>query len=156
MKNKYLAFAKNLGLSAVAALAAGAGAAELASRVTNNKTVIGIVSGISEYLAAYGVFLPLHAKDNYDIYKDSQGNFKWREFIKDQLKLAGGFVTLDVLYLIGKPILTRLFLQAGNDPAVSSLYADLICIGSLGGLSVPIGKITGNIRSKKPTIEDVL
>jgi len=149
MVNKYLSFAKNVGIASVAGLAVGAGAAELAHLVSDNKTLTSIVSTLGEYVAAYSVFLPLHARDNPDLYKDEQGNFKTREFVKDQLKLAGGFVLIDIAYLTGRPIITREFLESGFSPSQASLYADAISYPALIALAVPVAKLTGNIRSKE-------
>ena len=72
MKNKYISFAKNIGIATVAGIATGAGAAELSNLISDNKTATAIASTISEYVAAYSVFLPLHAKDNQDIYRTSE------------------------------------------------------------------------------------
>jgi len=77
MKNKYISFSKNLGLALIAGLAAGAGVAGLSDIITDNKTSIAIASTISEYVAAYSVFLPLHAKNNSYIYRTDKGKFKW-------------------------------------------------------------------------------
>ena len=154
MKNKYISFAKNMGIAAVAGLAAGAGAAELSNLISDNKTATAIVSTVSEYAAAYAVFLPLHARDNQDIYKTNEGKFKWKEFIKDQIKLAGGFVLLDIAYLTGRPILTKEFLDSGISPSEASLYADAISYPVLMAAAFPIAKITGNIRSKDSKLED--
>ncbi len=92
MRNRYLSFAKNIGIAATAGLLAGAGTAELSNLVTDNKTAIAVVSTVSEYIAAYAAFLPLHSRDNRDVYRTKEGKFKWKEFIKDQIKLAGGFI----------------------------------------------------------------
>ena len=147
MKNKYFAFAKNSGISLFASLIAGAGAAEICGFITNNETAIGVSSTLSEYIAMYSVFLPLHARDNQDIYRDEFG-FKWKEFLKDQVKLAGGFFILDLAYLIGKPFLAREFLLNGFEPAKSSIYSDAIIYLAAIPLIFPIGKFTRNIRSK--------
>ncbi len=56
MKNKYISFAKNMGIAAITGLVAGAGAAELSNLITDNKTATAIASTISEYTAAYAVF----------------------------------------------------------------------------------------------------
>lgn len=150
MKNKYLAFAKNIGLAAIGGLGVGAGVAELTNLITDKQTVTAITSTVSEYVAAYSIFLPLHARDNRDIYKGGvDGRFKWGEFITDQLKLAGGFVLLDIAYLAGRPLLAKRFLESGISPSSSSLYADAISYPALIIAALPIAKITGNIRSKK-------
>jgi len=154
MKNKYFSFAKNLGIAAIAGLAAGAGAAELSSLVTDNKTATAIASTLSEYIAAYAAFLPLHAKDNQDVYRTVEGKFKWGEFVKDQLKLAGGFALLDIAYLTGRPFLAKDFLDSGINPSQASLYADAISYPALMAAAFPIAKITGNIRSKETNLED--
>jgi len=155
-KNKYFSFAKNLGIAAVAGLAAGAGAAEISSLITDNKTATAIVSTFSEYVAAYAAFLPLHARDNQDIYRTAEGKFKWRAFIKDQAKLAGGFVILDMAYLTGRPFLAKEFLDYGITPSQASLYADAISYPSLMAAAFPIAKFTGNIKSKEKRLEDRL
>lgn len=149
MKNKYLAFAKNVGISSVVGLGMGAGVAELTNLITDKQTVTAITSTVSEYVAAYSIFLPLHARDNRDLYKGDDNRFKWKEFIIDQLKLAGGFVLLDIAYLAGRPLLAKKFLEAGISPSSSSLYADAISYPALIIAALPIAKITGNIRSKK-------
>ena|SRR3989338_8832473 len=149
MKSKYISFAKNMGIAAVAALAAGAGIAELSDLITDNRTTTAIASTVGEYIVAYAAFLPLHARDNKDIYRDSEGKFKRGEFIKDQVKLAGCFVILDIAYLTGRPILTKEFLESGINPSQASLYADAISYPILMAAAFPIAKITGNIRSKK-------
>ena len=154
MKNKYISFAKNIGIATVAGIATGAGAAELSNLISDNKTATAIASTISEYVAAYSVFLPLYAKDNQDIYRTSEGKFKWKEFIKDQIKLAGGFVLLDIAYLTGRPILAKEFLDSGVNPSEASLYADAISYPVLMAAAFPIAKITGNIRSKESDLED--
>lgn len=156
MNNKYISFAKNIGLATVAGVVAGAGAAELSNLITDNKTITAIVSTVSEYAAGYAVFLPLHARDNQDIYRTNEGKFRWGEFIKDQAKLAGGFVLLDIAYLTGRPFLAKTFLEHGINPAQASLYADLISYPTMIVAAVPIAKITGNIRSKEKKLEDEL
>ena len=150
MRNKYLSFAKNLGISAVAGLAAGAGAASLSSLVTDNHTITAVSSTIAEYAAAYSVFLPLHVRDNRDIYTREDGKFNWKLFVGDQIKLGGGFFVLDVAYLIGRPYLAKEFLQSGAPPAQASLYADLISYPSLFLAAFPLAKIIGIIRSENP------
>ena len=60
------------------------------------------------------------------IYTKKDGKFNWKSFIGDQLKLAGGFVVLDIAYLTGRPYLAKEFLESGVEPAQASLYADLI------------------------------
>ena len=154
MRNKYVSFAKNMGIAAVAGVAAGAGVAELSNLITDNKTATAIASTISEYAASYAVFLPLHARDNRDIYRTPEGKFKWGEFIKDQIKLAGGFVILDIAYLTGRPFLAKEFLDSGVNPSEASLYADLISYPVLMAAAFPIAKITGNIRSKEKGLEN--
>ena len=149
MRNKYISFAKNIGIAAVAGLTAGAGIAELSDLITENKTVTAILSTVGEYAAAYAIFLPLHARDNRDVYRDKEGKFKWREFIKDQVKLTGAFVFLDVAYLAGRPVLTEKFLDSGLNPSRASLYADAISYPVLLAAAFPIAKITGNLRSKE-------
>lgn len=154
MKNKYLSFAKNIGIAAVFGLTAGAGATELSNLITDNNSATAIVSTVSEYAAAYAAFLPLHAKDNQDVYKNSKGKFKWKEFFKDQIKLAGGFILLDIAYLTGRPFLTKEFLDSGMNPLQASLYADAIAYPTLMAAAFPVAKITGNIRSKKQSLEE--
>lgn len=154
MKNKYITFAKNVGIAAVAGIAAGAGAAELSNLITDNKAATAMVSTVSEYTAAYAAFLPLHARDNRDVYRTIEGKFKWKEFITDQIKLAGGFILLDITYLTGRPFLTKEFLDSGVNPLQASLYADAISYPILMATAFPIAKITGNIRSKETKLED--
>lgn len=154
MKNKYISFAKNMGIAAITGLVAGAGTAELFNLITDDKTMTAIASTISEYTAAYSVFLPLHARDNMDIYRTEEGKFRWGEFIKDQIKLAGGFVLLDIAYLTGRPLLAKEFLDSGVGSSQASLYADAIFYPVLIAAVFPIAKITGNIRSKEKNLED--
>ncbi len=85
MKNKSFLFAKNVVIASAAGLAAGAGAAELSNLFTDNKTITSVISTASEYFTIYGAFLPLHAKDNQDIYRTEKGKFKYKNFIKDQI-----------------------------------------------------------------------
>jgi len=148
MKRKYFSFAKNIGIAAAAGLVAGAGAAELSTLVTDNKTAVAIISTASEYIASYSLFLPLHARDNKDIYRTPEGRFKWKTFINDQIKLAGGFALLDIAYLIGRPILAREFLDSGINPSQASLCADAISYPILMMAAFPLAKITGNLRSR--------
>jgi hypothetical protein len=154
MKNKYISFIKNAGIAAATGLAVGAGSAELSNLVTDNKTAVAITSAIGEYAAAYSVFLSLHSQDNEDIYRTYEGKFKWRDFIKDQVKLAGGVLFLDIAYLVGKPILTKKFLDSGINPSCASLYADAISYPLLIMAALPIAKITGNIKSKELRLEE--
>jgi len=148
MNKKYLSFATNIGITAFAGLATGIGVAELSNLVTDNKTITAITSTMGEYIAAYAVFLPLHARNNRDIYRTLEGRFKWSDFIRDQIKLAGGFVLLDIAYLTGRPLLAKEFLDSGFNPSQASLYADMISYPALMAASFPIAKITGNLRSK--------
>jgi len=154
MKSKYLSFAKNAGIGALAGLAAGAGVSELADLISDNHTANAIASTISEYVAAYSAFLPLHARDNKDIYTKENGRFNWKSFIKDQAKLAGCFVILDIVYLTGRPYLAKEFLESGIEPAKASLYADFISYPALFAASFPIAKITGNIRKANSDLND--
>jgi hypothetical protein len=154
MDQKYVSFAKNMVIAGVAGLAAGAGVAELSNLLTDNKTTTAILSTASEYIAAYAAFLPLHAKDNQDIYKTNTGKFKHKEFIYDQIKLAGSFAALDIAYLIGRPILTKKFLDSGIDPALSSLYADAAFYSLFALAAFPLAKLTGNLRSNKTKLEE--
>jgi len=152
--NKYLAFAKNIGIASGAAVSAGVGGAELADLITNNNTLISITSTLSEYGVGYAVFLPLHARDNRDLYRTEEGGFKWGKFVKDQVKLAGAFVLLDIAYLVGKPMIMNGYLQQGLPESQASLYSDRILYPALIALSLPLAKISGIIRSNKPTLEE--
>ena len=147
MKSKYVAFAKNAGLAAAFGVAAGAGVAELTDLLFDNATVTAISSTVSEYLAAYAVFLPLHARDNRDVYRRQDGSFNLGSFIVDQMKLAGGFILLDIAYLTGRPYLAREALESGVNPSNASLYADAISYPVLLAAAIPLAKLTGNIRT---------
>ncbi len=154
MQNKYLLFGKNAVLAGIAGLAAGAGIAEFSHYITDSKTLTSITSTIASYAAMSGVFLPLHAKDNSDIYYDKNNKFKWRDFIWDQLKMMGGFVVLDIAYLAGKPFVVNELMKNGSSPSHSSLYTDLMSAGVFLLAAFPIAKLTGNIRPKNPTLEE--
>lgn len=136
-----------MGLGAVAGIAAGAGIAELSSHISSNKDFISWMSTVSEYVAGYAVFLPLHAKDNQDIYRNNEGEFMWCGFFKDQAKLAGSLVLIDIAYLTGRPFIAKEILETGVNPAHASLYADAISYPVLMAAAFPLAKITGNLRN---------
>ena len=61
MEHRYLYLTKNMIIAGAAALAAGAGAAELSSLVTDNKTITSAISTVAEYVSFYSAFFPLYA-----------------------------------------------------------------------------------------------
>jgi len=154
MKNKYLAYTKNILITSGVSLLTGAAVAGLTRLVTDNDTTISVASTVSEYVAAYSTFLPLHKKNNKDIYYDEQGKFKRKEFYIDQVKLTGAFFVIDAIYLIGKPLIMRKMLNSGVDSSTASIYTDAILFPALIALSVPLAKISGNIRSKSSKLEE--
>ena len=147
--NKYWTFTRNATIGIVAAVSVGLGVAELTDLVTDNKKTISIASTISEYVAGYSAFLPLHAKSNKDIYRDEEGKFKTREFIQDQAKLAGAFFLLDIAYILGRSWLINEYLEEGYKAYQASAKADLISYVVIIAAAIPIAKLTGNIRKKR-------
>lgn len=150
MKSKYAKFAKNMGLAAVAAVAGGVAGAELTDLVTNSEVLIATGSTAGQYLASFGVFLPLHARDNPDLYRDEQNKFKWSEYTKDMIRMTVGFGVLDYLYLAGRPAVNYFFQKKGYDPTTASLLSDAVCIPSYCIVAIPMARGLGVIKEKKP------
>ena len=150
MNQKSKKFLKNVAITTVVSIAGGIAGAELTDLVTDSKSAIAIGSTAAQYIASFGTFFPLHARDNRDIYRDELNKFKWREFTKDALKLTFGFAALDVLYVIGRPIVNYRFQKAGYSPFESSLLSDAVCMTSYFAVSLPLAKILGVIREKSP------
>src|SRR3989344_5324022 len=101
MRNKYMSFLKNSGIAIGAMIAAGVGTSELADYFTDNGKIIGTLSTVSEYIAGFGVFLPLQAIDNKDVYCNKNGKFTYKQFIWDNAKFTASFLPLDLLYISG-------------------------------------------------------
>ncbi len=148
MKSKYLSFAKNFGITAIVAVAVAAGVSELANYFTDDGQIIGTVSTIAQYVTSLGVFMPLHARDNKEIYEIG-GKFNWKQFISDNLKFNAGLAILDVAYLIGRPFLQDYFINQGYTPSNSSFVTDVLVVGSYLTASFPVAKLSGIIKEKK-------
>lgn len=148
MRNKYLSYAKNIGIATVASILAGMGASELAKEFTDNGKIIGTISTISEYAASFGVFLPLQTRDNKEIYTENN-KFNLGRFVKDYFKLAVSFALLDVAYVIGRPFLQDYFLRHGMGPSTSSLSADAFFTTGYFAAAIPLARLTGVIKKRK-------
>ena len=148
MKNKTLSFMKNAGIATAAAVVAGWGSSELADKFIDNGKVIGVLSTISQYFAWFGTFLPLHARDNREIY-EKDGKFDWGQFTKDNLKFGGAFAALDLLYILGRPLVQDYFIRHGSSPSSSSLYSDCVAFPFYAALAIPIAKFSGIIKGRK-------
>lgn len=148
MKKKYLKFLKNVGLSAAAAVTGGVAGAELSDLLTDSKAVISASSTLSQYVAALGVFFPLHAHDNPDLYREENNKFKWKTYLKDMTKMTLGFGVLDYLYLVGRPVAHYYLQKQGYDPATASLLSDAFCMSSYYALAIPVAKGLNIIREE--------
>ena len=144
--NKYASFAKNAMIGATAGMLVGAGAAELSDILFDNNTATACISTAVNLATAYSVFLPLHYRSNRDVYEDEKGNPKWREYIRDQVKLVGALSLVDAMYVASDPVITRQFLESGTQPAESFLYTQIILGIVAMAVTVPLAKLTGNIR----------
>ncbi len=149
MKQKYVKFAKNMALATGAAVAGGVLGAEAADLFTDSKPVIAASSTAAQYIASFAVFLPLHARDNPDLYRDENNRFKWRTYAGDMLKLNASWVVLDCLYIAGRPVLNYHLQRHGYDPATSSLLSDAISIPAYWALAIPIARGLKIIREEK-------
>jgi len=148
MKNKYLAFAKNMGISIAAAVAAGVGASEAAELFTSDGKLIGAISTASQYAASVAAFVPMHAIDNRDIYH-VDGKWNLKRLVVDCLKIGGSLLPLDVAYVLGRPFTQDYFLDNGFGASKSSLAADAVWMSSYLALTYPVAKITGIFHKKK-------
>jgi len=153
MENKTLAFAKNFGIGAAAAVLAGVGVSELSDLFTDNGKIIGAFSTISQYVAYFSIFLPLHARDNRDVYLKENGKFNWKSFVGDNLKFNAALSAIDVAYLFGRPFLQDYFIDEGYSATKSSLTADAIGVSAYIAAAFPVARLTGMIRKKKGKLE---
>ena len=147
MKNKLLIYTRNSAIGIAVGFAVGAGIAEIVHSYEVPKLLTGFASTFGEYLTAYSVFLPLHILSNKDLYQRIDSSYKLRSIVKDQLKLGAGLVLLNATFLLGRPFIVKEFMERGIDPAHSSLYTGLVSYPFLFGLSIPIAKVSGNLRS---------
>jgi hypothetical protein len=147
MKNKYIAFAKNGAITITVTVAAGIGASEIAKEFTNDGRIIGATSTIAQYIASYSTFLPLHARDNRDIYTKN-GKFDWKSFLWDNFKFASAFALLDLAYLGGRPFTQNYFLNRNMNATESSLASDGVWISAYLALAFPLARLTGIIKAK--------
>ncbi|MEK6910629.1 MAG: hypothetical protein AABW82_02540 [Nanoarchaeota archaeon] len=142
-------FVKNLSLTAIASIVGGAVGAKLASMSTDSKSVISLASLLGQTAASYGAFIPLHLRDNPDLYRDGEtGSFKGRVFMKDIAKLTFGLGLLDYAYNVGRPLATYYFQKNGYEPVTSSLLADSVCIPAYLAFAIPMGKALGITRDE--------
>lgn len=148
-KHRILAFSKNLVVAGTSFMIGGYLGAKAAKYGTDSKAIISGVSLFSQYVAGFTAFLPLHAIDNYDVYKKEDGKFKYKELAKDTGKLLLSFGVLEVAYMIGRPALHYTFMNKGIEAGTASLYSDLICNPAYWILAIPMAKITGVIRKSK-------
>jgi len=154
MKNKYLAFEKNVVIATAVGIGAGALASKLVYSLTHNPEIASAISTATVYISGGLTFPLLHAMSNKDLYyvneekKFSFRNFKWKDFIVGQLKLTGGFGLYDVCYMVGRYFLLENSLQNGFEPAKASVFSDIVFYALLFVAAIPIGKLTGNIRNR--------
>ena len=146
--NKTAKFAKNAGISVASMVAAGIGGAELADLVSDSESVISTVSTACQYVAGLGTFLPLHARDNKDLYMEDN-KFKTREYLKDIGKMAIGTCVLEVGYIIGRPYVMYKLQKEGFDPSTASITSDGICSAIYLALFFPVVKALNIIREEK-------
>lgn len=148
-KHRILAFSKNLVVAGTSFMIGGYLGAKAAKYGTDSKAIISGVSVLSQYIAGFAAFLPLHAMDNYDVYKGEDNKFKYKELAKDTGKLMLSFGVLEIAYMIGRPALHYNFMNKGIEPGTASLYSDLICSPAYWILAIPMAKITGVIKKSK-------
>jgi hypothetical protein len=148
-RHRNVAFLKNMIISGTTFMAGGYLGAKAMKLGTDSKSLISAGSLVSQYVVGFGAFLPLHAFDNYDIYKAEGDKFKYKELAKDTAKLFAGLGVLEVAYIIGRPILHYNFMKKGIDPGTASLYSDLICAPAYWALTIPVAKLFGVIKKSK-------
>jgi len=156
IKNKTALFARNIGLTATAAVGVAWGTSELADLFTDNGKIIGAISTASQYVAALGTFLPLHALGNRDVYVKEGGGFNWKEFIGDNLKFNVPLFVLDAVYLVGRPLIQDAFIDEGYEASRASLATDGIVVTSYLAAMYPLAKVSGIIRKPKKNLEGEL
>jgi hypothetical protein len=156
MKNKNLAFAKNMIISTAAMVAGAAGASEIADDFTDNGKIVGAVSTISQYIAGWAVFLPLQAYDNRDVYRTPDGKFDKKQFAIDNTKFGVSFLALDALYVLTRPFVQDYLMKKGVDAGTASILTDCAYIPGYAVAAFVLGKATGVIRPSKKSLEDNL
>ncbi|MFA6073134.1 MAG: hypothetical protein WC758_03405 [Candidatus Woesearchaeota archaeon] len=147
-KHKDIAFMKNATLGMVAGMSTGYVISDLADSLLNNNAAAATIGTLTDYLADFVTVGAFHALDNKDIYTKKNGKFNWKYFIKDQVKFAGAFMLIDLMYLTGKPFIQREYMDAGQTAGASSLHADTILYPILIALEYAAAKITRFIKPK--------
>lgn len=155
MKNKYLAFTKNIVISTAVAVAAGVGVSELTKLATDNGMIIGAASTASQYLTSFVTFTTLHARDNREHYTQN-GRWNYKAVVWDNLKFMASFIPLDVVYVFGRPFLQNHFIKSGMGPAESSVAADACFMTGYLAASFPLARLTGILRKKQEGLENKL
>ena len=145
MKNKTLEFIKNGAISTVPFVAAGVTGADLTDLVTDNEAVISIASTTTQYVAGYGTFMVLHARDNKECYKDDN-RWNYRKLAIDTAKTAFSLGVAELAYVFGRTGLMDYFMNRDYNPTTSSLLADAICIPLFFFIAVPLAKKTDLIK----------
>jgi len=147
MKNKTFEFIKNGAISTAPFVAGGVAGAELAELVTDSEAVISGFSTATQYVAGYGAFMSLHARDNRDLYKQD-GKWNFRKLAVDTAKTVFSLGVAEVAYIAGRTGLMDYFMNRDYSPTSSSIMADAISIPLFFFVAIPIAKKTGLIRSR--------
>jgi len=154
MKNKTLAFTKNAIISSAAMIAAAKVSSEFASEYIQNGKIIGAIATAVQYAVGYGVFLPLQAWDNRDVYQTPEGKFDSKQFAVDNAKFGVSFLALDAVYLATRPFLQDFFIKKGMDAGSASVVSDSVYISIYAVAGYLLAKATGVIKAH--SLEDTL
>ena len=146
--NRYINFAKNMGIKAAALACAGMGASCLAGNFYDDGRAIGFAAGVSQYLTGLSVFGFLHTKDNREHYSSDDG-LDWRKVLGDNLKFAACSLPIDAVIISTRPFVQNFFIENGNSAGNSSLYTDTCYAPFALLMSMLIAMGTGLIKKKK-------
>jgi hypothetical protein len=145
MKNKTFEFLKNGAISCISFMGGGIAGAELTDLITDSEVTISSISTASQYIAGYGAFIGLHARDNKELYKNNKG-WNVRQLAIDTSKTVFSLGVAELVYIPSRTLMMNYFLNRDNDSTPSSLYADAICLPLFFLVALPIAKKTGLIK----------
>ena len=147
LEDETIAFVKNIAISCIPFIGGGIVGAELSDLVSDDGKIISLVSTVSQYIAAYPVFMALYAYDNKDHYIDN-GKWNKKRIMIDAVRVIFALAIAEVAYILGRTGLMNVFLIRNYNPSIASVMADIISIPLYICIAVPLAKKFNLIKIK--------
>ncbi len=152
-------FLKNMGITTLATIAAGAGATELSDLLADSSLLNSMAStGVQIALTPF-IYFYLEVRGNREKYCDNK-KLKWRTLVTEGIKLGIAILPAGAVYYSARPIVMYAFQEPssldpflsffpkeGFSPWMSSLFADGVCCAMYLPSSTILARYAGVTRS---------